>query len=858
MRDNRHERPPGSLRCFYLFYARLYEKLIAKQGGRDVPFFSNVQIEEEHSDALFPTRVDLSDRRCIGMREILDFSRDMGLRPHKVGIKDLERCYFAAHSMGLACNKAGEQGDGASMQQDDNSQASSNARAAQEAAFVTYPGLTYHEFLKFLVYLTDVLDENSAKDKLVMRDASVGRVQRVRRLASYLQCQNVRKVRLVLQDAWRQTHYWKLEEDMDLTKYAKTLQQQCIPKQRVKPLYKYASERDKHMAQCLHQLERFTWTGDGAQWEAFPLPYLDMGVSRIGERKSFKVVLTNKCTHLMRLSVRPDEALEKASLRLPVGDEIGKVGLPMGASASIIVEPWPVTTGEWCGNLLLKGETKAGQTGECKLPVYMKFVIGGSIDSSCFLNNRSKTGANAHPLEGGLAAQHLRGLTLGNTKITQLLLQPRRMLGDGVSGSLLAAQHLLQQGGNPNPGSSNVSQSLLSLSKILKSSEEEMLASSSASEDEDAGHGPHGGGGLNKVVVNNYMLSGGGVEKDNSVSVAINPGRVTSNHLSHRGPFQLQPPSCSDSIAAPERFVRHVVQKLASRPQSATDPASAPKKSRDFVDYASRQQSPRSRSRLLRDDVDEQSMNQGVGGVESNHYASVDVFVDQSARPARGGSRGRSASVSYKETLFGGHSAARRRKHFDNDAQHGGIYNDADSSSDGEASATSANNNKQSGSQQQGTHNKNTTARTNIRNAPAPVTPGALPRTVDVTKLTVVPPLATPTTSSSGNTRYNRLDQFKDVENRPPNDNQAEDNPNLFSSKMSSQLQGAGVAGRPVDYSAVMVRDIDPTKRLPYFAPKPFVERKNKGNLSHIQFDPRSQHNMAPRTARLYPGKTNL
>ena len=68
------------MRCSSLFKTK---KQIARQNGKDVPFFSNVAIEQEEQEGLpqsiWPSTIDLADRRCIGMREILDFTLDLRL-----------------------------------------------------------------------------------------------------------------------------------------------------------------------------------------------------------------------------------------------------------------------------------------------------------------------------------------------------------------------------------------------------------------------------------------------------------------------------------------------------------------------------------------------------------------------------------------------------------------------------------------------------------------------------------------------------------------------------------------------------------------------------------------------------------
>jgi hypothetical protein len=78
----------------------LYEKLIQKQAGKEVLVFRNVTSEVPWADdPLTGTKVvDIAERRTITMREIADFGKDFDIMPHKLGISNLEQCFFAAHS----------------------------------------------------------------------------------------------------------------------------------------------------------------------------------------------------------------------------------------------------------------------------------------------------------------------------------------------------------------------------------------------------------------------------------------------------------------------------------------------------------------------------------------------------------------------------------------------------------------------------------------------------------------------------------------------------------------------------------------------------------------------------------------
>ena len=95
----------------------------------------------------------------------------------------------------------------------------------QQEAFETNPGLTYKEFCTFLVYMADLLETNSANDKIVMRnpDSKETLLKKTSKLCSQLSLSNVKKVKAVLCDIWRDEHFWRLGEDVDFVKEAAML-----------------------------------------------------------------------------------------------------------------------------------------------------------------------------------------------------------------------------------------------------------------------------------------------------------------------------------------------------------------------------------------------------------------------------------------------------------------------------------------------------------------------------------------------------------------------------------------------------------------------------------------------------------
>merc|ERR1719163_2147678 len=72
---------PGSAQLLYMFYSRIYEKLVGKQRGVDVPLFAPI---------------DLSERN-LGFRGLLDLTHDFKICPSRVGRRELERIFATVH-----------------------------------------------------------------------------------------------------------------------------------------------------------------------------------------------------------------------------------------------------------------------------------------------------------------------------------------------------------------------------------------------------------------------------------------------------------------------------------------------------------------------------------------------------------------------------------------------------------------------------------------------------------------------------------------------------------------------------------------------------------------------------------------
>ncbi|CAJ1363539.1 unnamed protein product, partial [Effrenium voratum] len=65
---SRARKQPGALLMMYMFYSRIFEKLVGKQKGVEVPFFAPVNLDE----------------RLLGFRAVLEWAKDFKLMPSRV------------------------------------------------------------------------------------------------------------------------------------------------------------------------------------------------------------------------------------------------------------------------------------------------------------------------------------------------------------------------------------------------------------------------------------------------------------------------------------------------------------------------------------------------------------------------------------------------------------------------------------------------------------------------------------------------------------------------------------------------------------------------------------------------------
>lgn len=387
----KHDRPPASLRMIYMFYARLYDKLLGKQLGKDVKLMaSGKTLDWEFDDAevvhvemappmegfpgakrkvvkrtCHPRVIDIGQQRVFGFREILDFAKDFDFRPKKIGIRDLERCYFEAIEI-----------------------------EDQDEAFNS--GLNYREFIRFLIFMADIIQSSSRGE---LKEDNVGLFRAVKNMSNSLNLSSSKHVKSTLIDIWRDNHFTRLREDEDFTKTARMMKIKCVPKHRVRPIHE-SIRTSTALPTCVAWLTRYTYLDNQPLWEAFPLPYIDMGTSYVGQSaKHFKLVVSNRVSHLMTFRVRAEGC---GPMRVPLSEEAMNVGIPCGSSVSILVEPSAREPGEFAGRLHLRCETTAGECFDVTIPIYQNFILPDANVTRPLRNSNADVDSSDDDDHGGL------------------------------------------------------------------------------------------------------------------------------------------------------------------------------------------------------------------------------------------------------------------------------------------------------------------------------------------------------------------------------------------------------------------------------------------------------------------------
>lgn len=315
---------PGSLLLMYMFYSRIFEKIIGKQKGVDVPLFA---------------KVDFGDR-LLGFRAILEWARDFRMCPARVPRKELERLYVTCH--------AGNQ--------------PSHEKFASK--------ITYSEFVTLVALCGNTGEpmDRSKIDGSRVRESET-RLEQAKRLANFLCLANSKKVKLDLHNAYRDVHFWKLSDGADFEKEARAAEMRSRPIYRVDTLD--LGEDGVEVAAARKYLEQFTWCRGNHLWEEFEVPCLDMGSFVLeGATKRFKVSITNRGHSLAKISLHVSSA---GPLRLPWHDTT----LGPGQKTDVFAEVIPLECGEWKGDCLVratwKGAYAPGQQ-DVRVPTYLRIL----------------------------------------------------------------------------------------------------------------------------------------------------------------------------------------------------------------------------------------------------------------------------------------------------------------------------------------------------------------------------------------------------------------------------------------------------------------------------------------------------
>jgi len=324
----KRRREPGSLQLLYMFYSRIYEKLVGKQRGVDVPLFHPIDLSE----------------RLLGFRGILDMANDFKLFPVRVGRRELERIFATVHP-GL------DEGDVESPRRKFESK------------------ITYSEFLDLLALCGDA-GEPMDRSRVDGSRARVqeSRLERVKRLALYMDLPTPKKVRLALHNAYRDVHFWKLSDGADFEKEARAAEMRSRPQWRVEPIHQSKRlDRNGSDAAVCKYLDSFTWLPHQQTWEEYEVPVLDMGTSFVnGAVKHFKLTVTNRQLYLGRFKL---EVIRGCPLRLPWRDTV----LGPGQTVEVLIDFVPLECGEWCGEISLSAEWKGGHE-VLTIPTYARVL----------------------------------------------------------------------------------------------------------------------------------------------------------------------------------------------------------------------------------------------------------------------------------------------------------------------------------------------------------------------------------------------------------------------------------------------------------------------------------------------------
>lgn len=319
----RDRKAPGALLLMFMFYGRIYDKLIGKQRGVDVNLYAPINLQA----------------RCLGFREILDWAHDFRLSPERITRRELERIFATVHP-------------------------------APEISAKFESKINFQEFLHLVVYVADgFASEPLGRSKIDGSvDQEANKAERARRLDRYISLSNEKAIRFALHNAYRDVHFWKLKNEQDFEKEARASHMRSLPQWRVE-LVPECRRIDPGKDSALNYLKDFIWLEGDRTWEEFETPSLDLGTSFVGGPvKRFKAVFTNRQLNLVHLELEP---INLGALRMPWKE----TSLASGKEIEVFVDFPTIECGEWSGYLELRVRGSGCPPSRIEIPVYMRVLM---------------------------------------------------------------------------------------------------------------------------------------------------------------------------------------------------------------------------------------------------------------------------------------------------------------------------------------------------------------------------------------------------------------------------------------------------------------------------------------------------
>uniref|UniRef100_A0A0G4GK01 Uncharacterized protein n=1 Tax=Chromera velia CCMP2878 TaxID=1169474 RepID=A0A0G4GK01_9ALVE len=251
----------GSVLLVWLFYSRLYEKMLAQMSEKPLdPFFA-------------PLSLDPTERRW-GFREVLDFAADFNLkRPSLLLTRHtLERVW---ETLLPAIIPKEEQ------------EALSSLDGTPGTFNPFHFKINFDEFIDFLIV-----------------------------------CAESNWTRGALLDAWRDRHFWRASQHTDnpqeLPRRAFALAQPRKKVAKLSPTVLPQKLKEVKLREQIHG--KFVWMERRELWESYEGPWVDMGIQELGTMRQFRLDITNARLHRLWLqtSVEDCEAVRVASRTEPL------------------------------------------------------------------------------------------------------------------------------------------------------------------------------------------------------------------------------------------------------------------------------------------------------------------------------------------------------------------------------------------------------------------------------------------------------------------------------------------------------------------------------------------------------------